>query len=45
VNGEPYSGVKLYELCAGRKGSGDTLIDEASDLAKEWQVQPWAAES
>jgi len=39
VNGEAYSAVKLGELCAGTKGSGDKLI---YDGANDWKKQPWA---
>jgi hypothetical protein len=42
VNGEPYSGVKLSELCASRKGSGDRLIYDATSWARAWQQQSWA---
>ena len=41
VNGEPYTAVKLDELCATRKGSGDTLIH---DGWKSWKKQPWASQ-
>jgi hypothetical protein len=40
VNGEPYSALKLDELCGTRKGSGDTLIYEGW---KSWKEQPWAS--
>jgi MoxR-like ATPase len=42
VNGEPYTPLKLDELCAGRKGSGDKLIYDGADWAKEWQEREWA---
>ena len=38
VNGEPYTALKLDELCAQRKGSGDQLIDSTT----EWKEQAWA---
>ena len=41
VNGEQYTALKLDELCATRKGSGDTLID---DGWKSWKEQPWASQ-
>jgi hypothetical protein len=40
VNGEPYTALKLDELCATRKGSGDALIDGDFD---SWKAQPWAS--
>ena len=39
VNGEPYTALKLDELCAQRKGSGDRLI---FDWATAWKSQSWA---
>jgi hypothetical protein len=39
VNGEPYTALKLDELCAQRKGSGDKLI---FDGATAWKSQSWA---
>jgi hypothetical protein len=39
VNGEPYSAVKLGELCHGRKGSGGKLI---YDGANSWKQESWA---
>ena len=39
VNGEPYTALKLDELCAQRKGSGDQLI---SDGKTAWKSQSWA---
>ena len=39
VNGEPYSALKLDELCDTRKGSGDRLI---LPVATEWKEQDWA---
>jgi hypothetical protein len=39
VNREPYSALKLAELCVGRKGSGDTLI---TPKYKEWKECDWA---
>jgi hypothetical protein len=40
VNGEPYTALKLDELCAKRKGSGDKLI---IDNFSSWKSQEWAA--
>ncbi len=40
VNGEPYTAVKLDELCSTRKGSGDNLIYAGWD---SWQSQEWAS--
>ena len=40
VNGEPYTAVKLDELCATRKGSGDNLIYAGFD---SWKSQEWAS--
>ena len=42
VNGEPYSALKLDELCATRKGSGDKLIYHGADWATKWKGQDWA---
>ena len=42
VNGEPYSALKLDELCATRKGSGDKLIYGGPDWATAWKSQSWA---
>ena len=39
VNGEAYTALKLDELCASRKGSGDRLIDP--DFIS-WKTQSWA---
>ena len=39
VNGEPYTALKLDELCAQRKVSGDKLI---YDGMTEWKEQAWA---
>ena len=41
VNGEPYTALKLDELCATRKGSGDSLI---YDGFRSWKEQPWASQ-
>jgi hypothetical protein len=41
VNGEPYSALKLDELCKSRKGSGDTLIYAGWD---RWKSEGWAKE-
>jgi hypothetical protein len=42
VNGDAYTPLKLNELCAGRKGSGDKLIDDGADWTKNWQRREWA---
>jgi hypothetical protein len=42
VNGEEYSAVKLGELCAGTKGSGDKLIYDGADWANAWKGEAWA---
>lgn len=39
VNGEPYTALKLDELCAKRKGSGEKLI---YDGYSGWKGQDWA---
>ena len=36
VNGEPYSALKLYDLCATRKGSEDKLVYDGAD-ATTWK--------
>jgi hypothetical protein len=41
VNGEPYTALKLDELCATRKGSVDTLIFNGLE---SWKEQPWASQ-
>jgi hypothetical protein len=41
VNGEPFSPLKLDELCATRKGSGDNLIYGGWD---SWKSQGWASD-
>ena len=38
VDGEPYSALKLYELCSTKKGSGDKLINDGSS---SWKGQSW----
>jgi hypothetical protein len=43
VNGEPYTAVKLDELCATRKGSGDKLIYDGVDWATAWKEKDWAS--
>jgi MoxR-like ATPase len=40
VNGEPYTPLKLEELCATRKGSGGRLIYADID---SWKSQGWAS--
>ena len=42
VNGEAYTALKLDELCAERKGSGDKLIYDEADWATAWKSQSWA---
>jgi len=42
VNDEPYSPLKLDELCAKRKGSGDRLIYDRGDFWTMWKRQDWA---
>ena len=42
VNGEPYTALKLDELCATRKGSGDKLIYDGDDWLTKWKKQDWA---
>ena len=44
VNGEPYTAVKLDELCATRKGSGNKLIYDCdgADWATAWKKKDWA---
>jgi hypothetical protein len=43
VNGEPYTPLKLDELCAKRKGSGDKLIWGQSWKSQSWTTTPQAA--
>jgi MoxR-like ATPase len=43
VNGDPYTALKLDELCAERNGSGDTLIYDRADWATSWKSQGWAS--
>ena len=43
VNGEPYTPLKLDELCATRKGSGDKLIHDGQDWATQWKSHAWAS--
>lgn len=40
VGGEPYSALKLYELCSTKNGSGDKLIYDGSS---SWKGQSWAS--
>jgi hypothetical protein len=42
VNGEAYTALKLDELCATRKGSGDKFIYDGADWATAWKSQSWA---
>jgi hypothetical protein len=42
VDGQPYSALRLDELCATRKGSGERLIFDQADWANEWKTEPWA---
>jgi hypothetical protein len=41
-NGEAYTALNLYELCAKRKGSGYRLIWDGADWATAWKFQDWA---
>jgi hypothetical protein len=43
VNGAPYTALKLDELCATRKGSGDKLIYDGADWAIAWKENDWAS--
>jgi hypothetical protein len=43
VNGEPYTALKLDELCATRKGSGDKLVYDGADWATAWKGRDWAS--
>ncbi|MEY4668327.1 MAG: hypothetical protein RL518_1026 [Pseudomonadota bacterium] len=45
VNGEPYSALKLDELCATRRGSGNQLLYDETKSATQWKGRPWAASS
>jgi hypothetical protein len=45
VNGQPYSALKLAELCEKQKGSGNALIYTREIEANEWKAQPWASTS
>ena len=40
VDGEPYSALKLYELCSTKKGSGNKLIYDGNS---SWKGQSWAS--
>ena len=40
VGGEPYSALKLDELCSKSKGSGNKLINDGSS---SWKGQSWAS--
>ena len=42
VNGEAYTALKLDELCATRKGSGDRLIYDKRERATAWKSTSWA---
>ena len=42
VNGEAYTALKLDELCASRKGSGDRLIYDKEEWATAWKSTSWA---
>jgi hypothetical protein len=42
VNGEAYTALKLDELCAKTKGSGDKLIYDGKDWANAWKRESWA---
>ena len=41
AGGEPYSALKLGELCSKTKGSGARLISQ-KDLANKWKKESWA---
>lgn len=41
VNGEAYTALKLDELCASRKGSGDKLIASELPWANIWRHEQW----
>ena len=43
VNGEPYSPLKLDELCSTRKGSGDKLIYDGFYWVTDWKGKDWAS--
>jgi hypothetical protein len=43
VNGEPYTALKLDELCATRKGSGDKLIYDGFTWLTAWKGRDWAS--
>jgi hypothetical protein len=43
VNGEPYTPLKLDELCSTRKGSGDKLIYDGAAWATAWRWMNWAS--
>ena len=43
VNGEPYSALKLNELCSTKKGSGDKLIYDGKNWATAWKEKPYAS--
>ena len=45
VSGKAYSAVKLGELCAKAKGSGDRLIYDGADWANAWKGESWAKTS
>ena len=42
VNGEAYTALKLDDLCASRKGSGDRLIYDKEEWATAWKSTSWA---
>jgi hypothetical protein len=39
IDGQPYSALRLDELCATRQGSGERLIYDEKDWANEWKTQ------
>ena len=43
VDGEPYSALKLDELCSTKKGSGHKLIYDGADWETAWKEQPYAS--
>jgi hypothetical protein len=43
VNDEPYTPLKLDEICATRKGSGSKLIFASTDWSIRWKSSSWAS--
>lgn len=42
VNGEPYTALKLHDLCAVRKGSVEKLINQQYVWYTSWELRGWA---